>query len=82
MNCVGDAVKNEYNLTYGTLKQWINFYMEPTKEEEYKFSPDGKYALTQRNTIICMACNFEQSNYRKKCWKCGAEFVDFGSFGE
>lgn len=55
---------------------------EPTKEEEYKFSPDGKYALTQRNTIICMACNFEQSNYRKKCWKCGAEFVDFGSFDD
>ena len=38
------------------------------------------YITTEKNTKICAACNFEQSGYRLTCWKCGAEFVDFGNF--
>ncbi len=31
--------------------------------------------ITERNTIICSFCNFEQPINRKVCWHCGATFT-------
>ena len=32
------------------------------------------FTVTERNTIICSQCNFEQPISQKVCWRCGAKF--------
>ena len=41
------------------------------KEERTDTVP---FSITEKGTIICPQCNFEQPKNRKCCWHCGAKF--------
>ncbi len=46
----------------------------PTSDEPDNNSKNASTFPTEKNTIICSLCNFEQPNHRTVCWHCGANF--------
>jgi hypothetical protein len=65
-----------------TAPKTIEYPMGTADKEAPKSIIRTTYKTTEKNTKICDVCNFEQSGYRLTCWKCGAEFVDFGTFDD
>ncbi len=46
-------------------------------ENKVDNSPQSaQYTVSEKNTIICSLCNFEQPANRKVCWHCGAKFEE------
>ena len=68
------------NANLNPAPKTIEYPIQTAGKENSRNVARTSYKTTDRNTKICAACNFEQSGYRLTCWKCGAEFVDFGNF--
>lgn len=51
----------------------------PIKEddipEKKKWSDTAPFTTTEKGTIICSQCKFEQPGDRKICWRCGTKFM-------
>lgn len=44
--------------------------------EKKERTDTSTFLKTEKGTIICSQCNYEQPNNRKVCWHCGAKFEE------
>ena len=47
---------------------------ETSNEEKENWTDTTTFSTTEKGTIICSQCNFEQPGNRICCWHCGAKF--------
>ena len=47
---------------------------ETSNEEKEHWTDTTTFSTTEKGTIICSQCNFEQPGNRICCWHCGAKF--------
>lgn len=47
---------------------------ETSNEEKENWTDTTNFSTTEKGTIICSQCNFEQPGNRSCCWNCGAKF--------
>lgn len=45
-----------------------------SNEEKENWTDTTNFSTTEKGTIICSQCNFEQPGNRSCCWNCGAKF--------
>ena len=44
------------------------------KFPEKRMQPSTTFSVTEKGTIVCARCGYEQPADRKICWRCGAKF--------